>query len=119
MEEEKQETIAQKAKRLLSEVPKEDWIIGEFTNLNGKCCALGHWNRLNRDPNDYSSKNCSNEFEGDMDLRSFTVRFMREKHNLYTNIAGVNNEDFYNGYTEDNPKDRVLHLLDDMIANNY
>ncbi len=111
----KEETIAQKALRLLSEVPKDDFITGEFTDKNGKCCAIGHYVRLTSDnPSDFSNDNCHDMWNSD--IRLLSRDFCFETYKLEITIAGVNNEDTHNGYNEDNPKDRVIHLLTDMVA---
>jgi len=113
------ETIAQKAYRLLSPIPAEQWCVGYYSNEKRQCCAIGHWTRLHSaDPNDYSEDNC---WENDSDnLRKVTQEYMSEKHGYtYVDIAAVNNDSQWNGYNEPVTKDRVMHLLTDMIAAGY
>jgi hypothetical protein len=113
------ETIAQKAYRLLSSIPAEQWCVGEFSDGVGACCALGHWTRLNSDnPEDYSEDNCWED--SSCDLRKASRKFMEDTYGYtYANIASVNNETEYNGYNEPVIKERVLHLLTDMITAGY
>ncbi len=113
------ETLAQKAFRLLSEVPQNDFIIGEFGDGIGKCCAIGHFQRLtSSNPTDYSNNNCcDNDRLKNDDLRTASNNFLRQKYGLkYSCIANVNNANKTNGYTEEIIKDRVIHLLKDMVA---
>ncbi len=113
---------ATKAKELLSPIPKEDFIISAFSDGKGKCCAIGHLVRLqSEDPKDYV------QFLGEGHntpiysfARVYTRKFLEKYHKVYSrNLASVNNSDSINGYTEDNPKDRIMHLLDDMIEKGY
>lgn len=133
---------ATKAKELLLSVPKEDFIIGDFTDRKSKCCAVGHLVRLvSNNPNDYSLENCGlpilDIYPKDEDALAKdpksqvaalaykkAVKFLRDAgysgHDwVLPDMAEVNNTTEINGYTEDNPKDRVIHLLDDMIAAGY
>ena len=109
------ETVAQEALRLLLPIPKEDFITDDFTDKVGKCCAIGHIVRLKSDdPTDYS--NCD-DYDCKIPIRRVSREFIEKTHNIsYTNIATVNNIEGINGYIEDNPKDRVIHLLEDMVA---
>lgn len=113
----KEETISQKALRLLSQVPSEDFITSDFSDKIGKCCVVGHYQRLtSANPNDYSTTNCSDkESEYNSDIRILSKEFMRKKYNLPIDIASVNNWGVYNGYKEPVIKDRVIHLLTDMV----
>lgn len=112
-------TIAQEAKELLSAVPADDFLVYRFSDNKGKCCVIGHWTRLrSSDPSNYDSDNCHDEYRSP--LRSISTKFLEEVHNIVgSNIATVNNGDDVNGYNEPEVKDRVLHLLDDMIAAGY
>lgn len=117
----KEETIAKKAYRLLSPVPAENWLERRFTNTEDKCCFMGHYQRLTSlDPNDYSNYNCCDfaHVQKTISLRETTRRFLWKKHKIACDGSDVNNE-HTNGYTEDNPKDRVMHLLQDMIKAGY
>ncbi len=115
------ETTAQKALRLLSEVPKEQFIVDDFTDNIGKCCAIGHYQRLtSKNPNDYSRENCDDSY---IEIEDSPIRTISEKFLLkygmgysYLSIANINNKPNINGYTEPEIKDRVIHLLEDMVA---
>lgn len=111
----KVETIAQKALRLLRTVPASDFITGQFTDGSGKCCAIGHFHRLkSKNPDNYSPVNCEDNHNGI--LRKKSIAFMKQKHDMSgVTIAHVNNEDYYNGYTEPTIKGRVVHMLKDMV----
>lgn len=114
------QTIGQLALELLSPIPEEKFITGVFTNRSDSCCALGHFHRLTSpNPKDYSLWNCINPHEG-LDLRSVTAKFLRKTHNTGgLDIAIVNNKPDVNGYTEEDPKSRVIHLLQDMVKAGY
>lgn len=114
------ETVAQEALRLLTPIPAEDFITGKFSDGRGKCCAIGHIKRLqSNNPSDYSSFNCA-EINRVHPIRSVSAVYLKDVHNAapHANIASVNNNDI-NGYTEPVIKDRVIHLLNDMIAAGY
>lgn len=119
----KKETVAQKALRLLSTVPKSKFITSNFTDEKGKCCAVGHYQRLQNNKNDYSKVNCSDGvgFLNDgCDLRIKSKKFLAEKYNLLgPSIATVNNETTVNGYTQKTIKARVIRLLKDMVKAGY
>lgn len=52
--------------------------------------------------------------------RQLTEKFLRDKHGLEgTDISSVNNGPYVNGYTEPKIKDRVMHLINDMIEAGY
>ena len=115
---------ATEAKALLLPIPKADFLTGRFTDYTGKCCAIGHLVRLKSDnPSDYdqnltdgagwgSENSCEVETFARETVREFNIK----KHDQYEDLAAVNNRTEVNGYTQDNPKDRVIALLNDMIA---
>ena len=117
------ETIAQRALRLLSPIPTENFITGTFTDIVSSCCVVGHYVRLISDnPDDYSSENCR-DFEkfgyAGCDLRIASEQFLKSKGN-YGTIATVNNgndEDL--PYLQNTPKERSIALLNDMIKAGY
>ncbi len=113
-------TIAQHALQLLEPIPKENWQTFEYTNNEGACCLLGHYNRLTSgNPNDYSDENCW-DGKGDKELRSATKKFLINTYQInFVDGADVNNQNNINGYIEDNPKDRCIHLLQDMVKAGY
>lgn len=115
---ESKQTLAQRAFDLLNSVPADKFIIGEFTNQDGACCSIGHYKRLtSENPNDYSWDNCDDH--GNCDLRIASSEYILEGHGAPYDIADVNNDPAINGYKEPEIKDRVLHLLKDMIEAGY
>jgi hypothetical protein len=111
---------ALEAKTLLEPIPKDDFIVGDFTDSVGKCCGVGHLVRLkSKNPNDYT-QNCRdwNGRDGIEKFVRYDVKdFIKSKYGItHKNLADVNNNPYVNGYTQDNPKDRVMALLNDMIA---
>jgi hypothetical protein len=116
----KDETICQFALRILKPIPKNQWIINEFTNKINKCCAIGHFKRLtSSNPKDYSDSNCydwGDSYTADTaKLRKATQKFIKESVNLnFRDISSVNNSHL-NGYKEPEIKDRVIHLLKDAV----
>lgn len=113
---------AQQALDLLSPIPKEDFIESLYTDGKNKCCAIGHLCRLTKDPTDYHWSNCSEHYHDNVFkfARVSVEKFLTEQHNLaYKDLASINNWAIFNGYNEDNPKDRVVHLLTDMIKAGY
>lgn len=101
---------------LLEPIPKEDFIEDKFTDSISKCCVIGHLTRLaSNDPNDYSQSNCK-DVSHRHSLRTLSRQFLIQKDE-FGDIVEVNNGIYtVNGYYEDNPKDRVMHLLKDMEA---
>lgn len=113
---------AKDVKELLEPIPTEDFIINKYSNGKDKCCAIGHIVRLSsKDPNDYSHENCTlNQI--DMDDRIF--KFIRNDtllynylfNELYEDISKVNNIKVKT-YDQEQPKERVMAMLEDMINN--
>lgn len=105
---------ATKALEILSPIPAEKFIIGSYQGYRdpSRGCALGlihmHFNPA--------------DAHGDLHgfgIRQLSERFLVERYNIAEDIASVNNEDNINGYTEPVIKDRVIHLLKDMIEAGY
>lgn len=92
---------------LLSSKPPESWCTGSYEN-SGKYCALGHINNYYSDSSNHSSL--------ERPIRMKISEFIKSKYALnHTDIINVNDTTGVNNYTEEHPKDRVLHLLNDMI----
>ena len=108
---------AVEARGLLIGIPKEEFITEYFSDEIGRCCSVGHLVRLkSSDPSSYDqslSDSCNNEVS--KFVREDVWDFIRTKYGELANLATVNNNPNINGYTQDNPKDRVIALLDDMI----
>jgi len=109
-----------RALQLLEGVPEEKFTTGAYTRqIEEKCCSLGHFSRLTSiNPNNFSYSNCSrpdiiNRFADK------TYKFIVEKYKERANLASVNDDKGVNGYIEETPKKRVIHLLKDMIAAGY
>lgn len=99
------ETITQEAKRLLEPIPEENWMVGDFTDGVSKCCGSGHFMRL-RSPGQkylYSSWTAINT------MTPIVAEFNE------SSIAAVNDGENPK-YQQPTPKQRVMALLDDMIA---
>ena len=108
------------AKELLLPIPKNEFIIGEFSNNINKCCAIGHLVRLtSKKPNDYEQE-LSDHGVISQFCRDNVTKFISQKYNYdWCTLASINNSDSINNYNEIEIKDRVIHLLDDMIEAGY
>ncbi len=114
---------AQDVLNLLLPIPAEDFITERFTDEISKCCAIGHIERLtSENPSDYRHPNCTDRKYGRQGsaFRAITEKFILQQHGLPSvTLSEVNNRPGVNGYTEPVIKDRVIHLLKDMIAAGY
>lgn len=104
---------------IISPIPKDKFIIAVYgyssDPSNGRSCFLGHIHRaLSGDSDDFSG-----DYNG-YGARQLTSKFLKEKYDL-DGISGasVNNAPDVNGYTEPEIKDRVLHMLNDMVEAGY
>ncbi len=128
---EKEETLAQKALRLLKDVPKEEWTTGKFTNGKSKCCAIGHFQRLtSKDPKDYSIGNCFGSFSPLIDC---TEKFIDENAsiNWSNGIISINDGEEIkflidskklktnSKYKKLSPKKRVILFLEWMVKEGW
>lgn len=107
----KKETTAQRAYRLLKDIPADKWAIGNLHINGGKSCFLGHYQRLTGLSGDESA------YQSDIALEA--GRFLMNVHKISRKPHNVNDFDNINGYNEDHPKKRVMHLLKDMIEKGY
>jgi hypothetical protein len=114
------ETIAQKAYRLLYPIPAEQWCTNMYSNGKNSYCAIGHLNRLNAlNPNDYPIDISIRGWGYNSSLSAAIKMFFEKQHNIkesFDLLASVNDAKDIAIYTEETPKDRVMHLLTDMIA---
>jgi len=93
-------------KKLLEPIPKEDFITGSTTDEVGKCCATGHLRRLlSGNPNMYNFTN----------LVGWTINEKIAKEIQFKDILVTVNDGLILKYNQDNPKDRVMAYLDDLI----
>lgn len=115
---------ATQIKELLLPIPADDFITEKFSNETGKCCFLGHLQRLTSDdPSDYSFYNCNDKLaynKGDeTGARDLTKDFLTKIHGIYCDGSSVNNQTDVNGYNEPIIKDRLMHMVNDMIKAGY
>lgn len=111
-------TLAEKALNLLKDVPEDQWITSSYVNEGRKaCCAIGHLERLTRgNPNKYDRYLADSFTSFGKRIRNLSQQFIANKHGLrMADLASVNNDPRVNGYTEPVIKDRVIHLLTDMV----
>lgn len=126
----KKETIAQEALRLLKPIPPSKWLTRKFSDEKGKCCALGHYNRLHsKYKNNFKHSNCCDHF-GHLELRNASMRFLTETYKVEDkDIVTVND---FGGirsyaklgavkpvYNQKTIKGRVISLLTDMVKAGY
>jgi|SRR6476620_4671232 len=98
---------AKKALKILAPIPEEKWTTHTLEDQQFRMCALGHLN-THFGGNSHANVVTVDEFN------DHVLEFMQLEHEKYANIADVNDSDTINGYTEDHPKKRVIHLLTDM-----
>lgn len=118
------ETVAQKALRLLSPIPADQWCTDKYSDGVNSCCARGHLNRLTSpfDPNNYSRDSCGVGWGNTPILTTAVREFFEKQYNIkefFELLAAVNDDNDIAIYTEETPKDRVIHLLTDMVAAGY
>ncbi len=106
-----EETVAQKALRLLNPIPANKFMVEAFSDEISKCCIIGHYKRLTSDnPDDYSFENCSDNFLSDLRLKGLQFG---------VNIAGINNSPNCSKYNQKTAKARSIACLKDMIKAGY
>lgn len=111
-----EKTLAQKALDILSDVPHDKFIIDSYTDRIDRCCAIGHLSRLTSENTaDYSFQNCYDE------IGSFAYSVRESSNNFleHQDISNVNNNQYVSPYIEPVAKDRVVHLLTDMVKSGY
>ena len=106
------EITARKVKELLEPIPGGKWIVNKYTNEKNSCCAIGHYERVTKNPNNYSFSNCESRGE----LRKY---FAEEYH---VDIASINNRSYarvsskhIHHLDHDTPKERVISFLNECI----
>lgn len=104
----------QKALDLLTPIPKEDFTVQVWHKYDTEqCCTIGHLRRLlSDDPTNYRNASLSNEAVDKLDRK--VSKYLRKKYHCSSSIIVVNDFPTTNGFTEDNPKDRIIHLLTEM-----
>lgn len=104
------ETIAQEAKRLLEPIPDEKWITQFYYSSSkpGCHCFIGHYNVIH-----------GLHPSADIELCAYKI-----VGRISTFLKGIGdafdiNDGNLTKYRQDTPKQRVIALLDDMIAAGY
>ncbi len=107
-------TSAQQIKDILEPIPA-DLFITDFLGEGGtgKSCAVGHINR-HFNGGDYKIGN-------GYGVKDLTMKFFNEYYGKFYvhDIASVNNSNAVVVYNEKGIKDRVMHLINDMIKAGY
>ena len=104
-------------RKVLSDIPSENVITGQFTDRLDSCCVLGHYGRLT---SFFKESYDAEDINYDMveKLRELSLKFAMDRFNkadrCQYNIAGVNNGDCEK-YQQSTAKERSLAMLDDMI----
>ena len=106
-------TTAQQIKDIIEPIPAEKFICSVYGDKEGNCCFLGHIH-VALSPN----KSYFGDDNG-YGARQLTRKFLIEKHGINTDGSDVNNYETINGYTEPVIKDRIMHLIEDMITANF
>jgi hypothetical protein len=107
-------TNAQQILDIIRPIPAEKFCRNKYIDEDGRSCFLGHIH-LTLAPDEGNWKGD----EYGYGARQLTRRFMLEKHGMNVDGTDVNNDPDYNGYTEPEVKDRVVHMLEDMVAAGY
>ena len=108
----------QRALDILEPIPKKKFIINNYScDIKGKHCSIGfiavHFANCEIGI-DYSTPEI-------LEFRCKTRDYIRDNHeeDFQSDITRVNDSRTVNGYTEHHPKDRVIHLLKDMLFDGY
>jgi hypothetical protein len=105
---EKQTKLARKVLAKIRPIPENKFIESMFTNGKDKCCVIGHLERISKNPQDFSMRNCS-----DRDFNN-PARSLEYRGN---SLVLVNNHRSDN-YPQESPKKRVLAFLRDILRSN-
>lgn len=108
---------AQQILDIISPIPAEDFCVNLYED-DGKRCFLGHIHNALAEPDDTDWVRDCGDYNG-YGARQLTQRFLKEVHGLDANGADVNNEIDVNGYNQPEIKDRVMAMLNDMVAKGY
>jgi hypothetical protein len=102
-------TKAIQIKAIIKPIPAEKFISTLYGDRMGNSCFLGHIHRKLSGEADYWG-------DGDgYGARQLTEKFLNKVHGVNASGADVNNYPDINGYTEPEIKDRVIHMINDMI----
>lgn len=111
------ETVAQKAYRLLKDIPSNQWGIGIVDSNNRTCCLLGHYQRMTTNPDIYEYDFLEKGYRSELAVSG--RNFLQKIHSIDHEVFSVNDSTNVNGYIEPEIKDRCMHLLQDMIKAGY
>lgn len=107
----KQIKTAADIKKIIEPIPESKFCVGRFENGEGQCCFLGHIGK--------HMSGSAHKIEGYRSTLKLTEKYLAEKHNIHQNVTRINDDRFVNGYNDETPKKRVIHLLDDMIKDGW
>lgn len=102
---------AQQILDIIEPIPADKFCTGAYKDSRERCCTIGFINL----------SLCGDalwSFSG-FGARDLSIDFMRNKYGLYCDISTINNHAGLAVYTEPVIKDRVVHLLKDMILAEY
>lgn len=121
---------------LITPIPEDQFCVDDYYQGRRSdptcCCVLGHLNRVCtgdpsswlesvEDTNDYyeSSKQYTPAESHQLGLRHRSAVYLKDRYAApYGDIAGINNQES-KFYPQPTPKQRVLALLNDMLAAGY
>lgn len=107
----------------MSNIPDENWLTGNFSDGENKCCAKGHLIRLlGEEPTNFSFKNCSPNGAGWREVSKLEDNMRKFTYNRWNKSVGmisVNDNSLSNMYNDETPKGRILHVLRDMHNSGY
>lgn len=106
---------AAQMKAILEPIPAENFITNSYGYSSGKHCSLGHINTFITGDERMAGTDCNG-----FGAQVIVDKFLREKHSISNgHIVTVNDYNYVNGYNEDTPKERIMHLIEDMIKAGY
>lgn len=110
-------TIGQELLSIIENIDENLFCKDSFENEQGQRCVVGHYNKVKyNNPHQFSEHH-----KIDDPIRKITAKFFAEKYNVVSinGIAWINNFDTFPPYTEVKIKDRVVHVIKDMVAAGY
>jgi len=116
----KQENVVDHALKVVEATKPEEWTIYQISNEHGQCCFLGHIAKS-------YGKNVENMGTSNVllipeveKIDEKIVKYCEKKHNEHiAHSHNINDTLAVNGYNEEHPRDRMLHVLRDMKADGW